>query len=226
MLDRCLHILKHRGPRPLLRMADRKGERSCPTKRGLGASRLLAQARGIDGSHLCFDNGAGRLALAWWRVATKTSSKLDAYGPGMHWERGNVNPMLALRNAVCNDRWREMWQKALNHHRKLRALQRSDRATQRAQACLSVCNPCLSDSPSSAPPSAASQELSPPAPSPVATSPRSSLPSTGRKHRPARHRVNTPHPGSSELRRDTCLCGTPLARFKGHRPKRYCSDRC
>ena len=31
----------------------------------------------------------------------------------MHWERKNVNPMLALRNAVCNSRWQEMWQKAV-----------------------------------------------------------------------------------------------------------------
>ncbi len=30
-------------------------------------------------------------------------------GAGMHWERGHVNPMLALRNSVCNDRWGEAW---------------------------------------------------------------------------------------------------------------------
>lgn len=30
-------------------------------------------------------------------------------GSGMHWERANVNGMLALRNAVCNDRWMEQW---------------------------------------------------------------------------------------------------------------------
>jgi hypothetical protein len=30
-------------------------------------------------------------------------------GAGMHWSRASVNPMLALRNAVCNDRWDEVW---------------------------------------------------------------------------------------------------------------------
>ena len=30
-------------------------------------------------------------------------------GAGMHWAEANVNPMLALRNAVCNDRWEECW---------------------------------------------------------------------------------------------------------------------
>jgi hypothetical protein len=30
-------------------------------------------------------------------------------GAGMHWRRDNVNPMLALRNVVCNKRWDECW---------------------------------------------------------------------------------------------------------------------
>ncbi len=30
-------------------------------------------------------------------------------GAGMRWARANVNPLLALRNAVCNDRWDEVW---------------------------------------------------------------------------------------------------------------------
>lgn len=30
-------------------------------------------------------------------------------GAGMHWADANVNPLLALRNAVCNDRWDETW---------------------------------------------------------------------------------------------------------------------
>lgn len=33
-------------------------------------------------------------------------------GPGMHWERTNVNPMLALRTGVCNDRWEETMHQA------------------------------------------------------------------------------------------------------------------
>jgi hypothetical protein len=30
-------------------------------------------------------------------------------GSGMHWARPHVNPMLALRNVACNDRWEEAW---------------------------------------------------------------------------------------------------------------------
>jgi hypothetical protein len=30
-------------------------------------------------------------------------------GAGMHWERGNVNPMLALRGVLCSGQWDEAW---------------------------------------------------------------------------------------------------------------------
>jgi hypothetical protein len=33
----------------------------------------------------------------------------------MHWARASVNPMLSLRNAVCNDRWDEAWQQSAAH---------------------------------------------------------------------------------------------------------------
>jgi hypothetical protein len=36
-------------------------------------------------------------------------------GAGMHWSRASVNPVLALRNAVCNDRWAEAWQQSVAH---------------------------------------------------------------------------------------------------------------
>ena len=30
-------------------------------------------------------------------------------GAGMHWQRGHVDAMLALRNLLCNDRWEQEW---------------------------------------------------------------------------------------------------------------------
>lgn len=32
-------------------------------------------------------------------------------GSGMHWADNHVNPMLALRNVICSDRWKEEWPK-------------------------------------------------------------------------------------------------------------------
>jgi hypothetical protein len=39
-------------------------------------------------------------------------------GAGMHWSRLSVNPLLALRNAVCSDRWAEAWQQSAAHIRR------------------------------------------------------------------------------------------------------------
>lgn len=44
-------------------------------------------------------------------------------GAGMHWARHHVNPMLALRDIVCSDRWHQAWPLIANrqrHHERLR----------------------------------------------------------------------------------------------------------
>jgi hypothetical protein len=45
---------------------------------------------------------------------------------GMHWARRNVNPMAALRNVACNDRWSEAWPR-------IEAQLQQDRLSQRLQ---------------------------------------------------------------------------------------------
>jgi hypothetical protein len=45
--------------------------------------------------------------------ANKVVVEARLKGAGMHWSRASVNPLLALRNAVCNDRWAEAWQQSV-----------------------------------------------------------------------------------------------------------------
>ena len=49
--------------------------------------------------------------------ANKVVVEARLKGAGMHWSRLSVNPLLALRNAVCNDRWAEAWQQSASHIR-------------------------------------------------------------------------------------------------------------
>lgn len=44
-------------------------------------------------------------------------------GAGMHWERENVDPMLALHNIVCSDRWAEEWPRIVKRLRSQKTLQ-------------------------------------------------------------------------------------------------------
>ena len=55
-------------------------------------------------------------------------------GAGMHWVEVNVNPMLALRNAVCNDRWEECWGVIEREQHRLVAEKRQTRCRTRAAA--------------------------------------------------------------------------------------------
>ncbi len=41
--------------------------------------------------------------------ANKLVVEVRLKGSGMHWARAQVDPMLALRNIACNDRWPEAW---------------------------------------------------------------------------------------------------------------------
>ncbi len=236
MLHRCLHLLKHRGPRALLRMADRLGSEQAQHK-GVPEHLDYLQKREALMHYPQFRRNGWPIGSGMVESANKNVVEARLKGTGMHWQRTQVNPMLALRTAVCNDRWREMWQKALGHQRQLQAFQRSARVRLRAQASLGVGgNPSRLSS--SLPQSAAlSQEIPPAAAShsasktdaaslPTATPSGSCRRSSRRKQQTARNRVKYFPQGSSEVNADVCPCGTPLVRFKGHRPKAYCSDRC
>jgi hypothetical protein len=60
-------------------------------------------------------------------------------GAGMRWERHNVNPMLTLRNAVCNGRWKQTWASARAHQQAQRVQQRQAESQQRLEeACWSL----------------------------------------------------------------------------------------
>jgi len=55
-------------------------------------------------------------------------------GAGMHWERRHVDPMLSLRNAVCNDRWAEAWERIAQGLREQAGQRRAARRERRAPA--------------------------------------------------------------------------------------------
>lgn len=53
-------------------------------------------------------------------------------GAGMHWARPHVNPMAALRTAVCSDRWDEAWEQVqLRRRQDARARTATRRASRR-----------------------------------------------------------------------------------------------
>jgi len=49
-------------------------------------------------------------------------------GAGMRWAEQNLDPMLALRDLLCNDRWDEGWQQIALFHQEQQVVQRLQRA--------------------------------------------------------------------------------------------------
>lgn len=85
-------------------------------------------------------------------------------GPGMHWARAHINPMLALRNAICSDRWDVVWAQIETEQRRMARAQRTAKQQQRRQ---SAPGPTSSSAPPSpAPPPSTPPELVPKPPHP------------------------------------------------------------
>ena len=55
-------------------------------------------------------------------------------GAGMRWCRHNVNPLLVLRNAVCNREWTETWEASRAYRHTLRSQHRQAQSHQRLES--------------------------------------------------------------------------------------------
>lgn len=176
MLERCLHVLKHRGPRSLLRMSLRL---SPELAEQVGVREHLGYLRKREAlmQYPQFQRQGWPIGSGMVESANKLVVEARLKGAGMHWERSHVNPLLALRNGVCNQRWQETWHLAVAQHHSQRQQRRTTRAEQRKQAQLSS-NASLPVEPSSATPSPALEEQVPRrSPAPAATLPGSCRPS-------------------------------------------------
>jgi len=56
-------------------------------------------------------------------------------GSGMHWARPHVDPLLALRNLACNDRWDEGWLQIVGELRRQTRQHSAERRQQRRAHC-------------------------------------------------------------------------------------------
>src|SRR5579883_1773840 len=132
LLPRLLHRLKHRGPALLLYLF----------------AHLPSHLREQDGirdhvGYLCkradlmqcpqYRRQGWPIGSGMIESANKVVVEARLKGAGMHWQESHVNPLLTLRNAVCNDRWQETWQQITTEKQRQQLLRRQERATTRWQ---------------------------------------------------------------------------------------------
>lgn len=185
-LSRCLHVLKHRGPHTLLRLSTRLPQ-EVAQQDGIREHLGYFKKREVMMHYPQFRQQGWPIGSGMVESANKLVVEARLKGAGMRWQRNNVNALLALRNAVCNERWSPMWSVAMEQAHQQQVASRTARAKLGQQAALALHNPLLLESPPLPPqpapqPPPASASSSPSAP--AATLPGSSRPS---KHHPWKH---------------------------------------
>ncbi len=130
LIERCLHILKQRGPTPLARLANRLSETDL-TREAVREHLGYLRKRLPLMQYPLFRRAGWPIGSGMVESANKLVVEARLKGTGMHWERKNVNPMLALRNGVCNERWQETWQTASQYSLDQLVQRRRQRTVQR-----------------------------------------------------------------------------------------------
>jgi len=102
------HQLKHEGPAKVLAEL-RLLREAHPNIEVLATNLAYLEKREEQMQYPHFQEEGWPIGSGVVESANKLVVEARLKGAGMHWERGAVNPMLTLRNVVCNDRWREAW---------------------------------------------------------------------------------------------------------------------
>src|SRR6266566_4913758 len=124
-----LHRLKHQGPTRVLRHL---GWLAARYPSSLMQEKLTyLQKRETHMQYPMYQEAGWPIGSGSVESANKLVVEARLKGAGMRWGRQNVNPMLVLRNAVCNRRWNETWTTSVAHRQALRRSRRQAKSQQR-----------------------------------------------------------------------------------------------
>lgn len=126
-LTHQVHTLKHEGPTAVLATL-RTWRKRYPSAEKVAENCAYLEKREAQMQYPQYQAQEWPIGSGMVESGHKQVMQVRLKGPGMHWEPGNVNPMLALRTAVCNDRWVEVWQhrsRAVQQRKQQRRLART-----------------------------------------------------------------------------------------------------
>jgi hypothetical protein len=131
-LEGMLHRLKHQGPVRVLRHLSWLAARY-PSP--LMQEKLTyLQKREAHMQYPTYQEAGWPIGSGSVESANKLVVEARLKGAGMRWCRHNVNPMLVLRNAVCNRQWKPTWEASRTHRQALRTQRRQAKSHQRLES--------------------------------------------------------------------------------------------
>jgi len=128
-LEGVLHRLKHQGPQRVLKHLTWVAARY-PTA-AVQEKLTYLQKRVAHMQYPTYQQAGWPIGSGSVESANKVVVEARLKGAGMRWGRQNVNPMLVLRNAVCNRQWHGNWVTAVAHRQALRTTRRRAESQQR-----------------------------------------------------------------------------------------------
>jgi hypothetical protein len=133
-LEGVLHRLKHQGPQRVLKHLVWLAARYPSVL--IQEKLAYLQKREVHMQYPSYQQAGWPIGSGSVESANKLVVEARLKGAGMRWERHNVNPMLVLRNAVCNRCWTQTWTTAVAQRQALRTSQRQVDSQQRlTSAC-------------------------------------------------------------------------------------------
>jgi hypothetical protein len=133
-LEGMLHRLKHEGPARVLRHLSWLAARY-PSP--LMQEKLTyLQKREAHMQYPTYQEAGWPIGSGSVESANKLVVEARLKGAGMRWGRQNVNPMLVLRNAVCNREWKQTWETSVAQRQALRTKLRQATSQQRLERAL------------------------------------------------------------------------------------------
>jgi hypothetical protein len=112
-LTRHLHDLKHTGPEPLLAQWQAFVAKEPQAPPEVAEALAYLDKRRAQVQYPTFRAQGWPIGSGMVESGNKLVVEARLKGAGMHWARANVNPLLVLRNAVCNQRWDETWARSV-----------------------------------------------------------------------------------------------------------------
>ena len=109
-LSERLHQLKHGGPKKLL-LEMQKLRRKHPEAKPITSGLAYLKKREKQIQYPTFQAQGWPIGSGIVESGNKLVVEARLKGSGMHWADQHVNPMLAMRNIICSNRWNEEWSK-------------------------------------------------------------------------------------------------------------------
>ena len=133
-LQSVLHWLKHQGPARVLRHLSWMAARY-PSPL-LQEKLTCLQKREAHMQYPTYQEAGWPIGSGSVESANKLVVEVPLKGAGMRWCRQNVDPMLMLRNAVCNREWKQTWEASRASRHTLRTQLRHAQSQQRLDNAL------------------------------------------------------------------------------------------